>query len=177
MLTSVERVLLLKKIDLLERSAPRALVQLAELAREVEMTPGQVLYAESDLADAVYVVSDGRVRLTNGETTLSEIGPGEAFGTWALVDDSQRDHQAACLDAGTLLALGREDFDEFTVNVPSVLRGMVQVLGTRLRGLAERLPDTARIEAEGTSADVEATDGSPGAPPVGSKSESSESKS
>ena len=157
MLTPVERVLLLKKIDLLERAAPRALASLAELAREIEMKPGQVLYAESDLADAVYVVADGRVRLTNESTALSEIGPGEAFGTWALVDESERQHRAECVEEGHLLALGREDFDEFTVNVTSVLRGMIQVLAVRLRGLAERLPDTARIEAEGTSADAAAS--------------------
>ena len=84
---------------------------------------------------------------------------GEAFGTWALVDESQREHKAECVEAGTLLALGREDFDEFTVNAPTVLRGMMQVLARRLRGLAERLPDTARIEAEGTSADSTGDDG------------------
>src|SRR5262245_16599228 len=126
MITPVERVLLLKKVDLLERATPRALASLAELAREIEMAAGQVIYAESDLADAVYVVAGGRVRLTNGQTTLSEIGPGEAFGTWALVDESQREHRAECTDAGSLLALGREDFDEFTVNAPTVLRGMIQ---------------------------------------------------
>ena len=153
MLTPVERVLLLKKVDLLERAAPRALASLAEVAREIEMTPGQILYAESDLADAVYVVAGGRVRLTNGETTLTEIGPGEAFGTWALVDDSARGHRAECLEEGRLLALGREDFDEFTVNNSTVLHDVIRVLATRLRGLAERLPDTERIEAEGTTAD------------------------
>ena len=160
MLTPVERVLLLKKIDLLERAGPRALASLAELSRELEMIPGQVLYTEADLADAVYVVAGGRVRLSNGDTTLSEIGPGEAFGTWALVDESRREHRAECVEAGRLLALGREDFDEFTVNATAVLRGMIQVLATRLRGLAERLPDTARIEAEGTSADANSSEAS-----------------
>jgi CRP-like cAMP-binding protein len=160
MLTPVERVLLLQKVDLLERATPRALASLAEMARELEMIPGQVLYTESDLADAVYVVAGGRVHLTNGDTTLSEIGPGEAFGTWALVDESEREHRAECIEAGRLLALGREDFDEFTVNAPVVLRGMIQVLARRLRGLAERLPDTARIEAEGTSAGTDGDEAS-----------------
>jgi CPA1 family monovalent cation:H+ antiporter len=153
MLTPVERVLLLKKIDLLERATPRALLALSELTREIEVEAGQVLYTETDLADAVYVVAAGRVRLANGDAPVSELGPGEAFGTWGLVDEAERGHRAECIEPGQLLALGREDFDEFTVNVPSVLRGVTRVLAARLRAVADRLPDSDRVEAEATGGD------------------------
>ena len=93
-MTTVEKVLTLKQIDLLQTAGPRHLLALADLVREVDMTAGQTIYGETDLADAIYVVNQGRVRLLAGAKELSTVGPGEAFGTWALVDDSQRGERA-----------------------------------------------------------------------------------
>jgi len=103
--TTVEKVLTLKQIDLLQTAGPRHLLALADLVREVDMTAGQTIYNESDLADAIYVVHQGRVRLFAGAKELSTVGPGEAFGTWALVDDSQRGQRAECAEDGLLVAL------------------------------------------------------------------------
>src|SRR5262245_17170218 len=98
MLTPVERVLVLSNIDLLKSMGSRILVGLAPASGEVELWKGQVLYEETDPADALYVVVEGRVGLSVGERALSELGPGEAFGSWALVDDSARGQKATCLE-------------------------------------------------------------------------------
>jgi CRP-like cAMP-binding protein len=148
--TTVERVLVLKQIDLLETAGPRHLLALADLVREVPMTAGQAIYGEADLADAIYVVYEGRVRLLTGDKELSTVGPGEAFGTWALVDDSQRGQRAECTEDGLLVALGREEFYEFAATDPTLLSGIIRVLARRLVALVAERPEEARIEGEGT---------------------------
>lgn len=148
-MTTVERVLTLKQIDLLETAGPRQLLALAELVREVEMTAGEAIYGEADLADAIYVVNRGRVRLLSGDRELSSVGPGEAFGTWALVDDSERGQRAECLEDGLLVALGRDDFVEFARTDPALLTGILRTLARRLRDLVEGRPEEARLEGEG----------------------------
>jgi CRP-like cAMP-binding protein len=148
--TTVERVLVLKQIDLLQTAGPRHLLALAELVREVAMTAGQAIYGEADLADAIYVVYEGRVRLLTGDKELSTVGPGEAFGTWALVDDSERGQRAECAEDGLLVALGREDFYEFAATDPTLLQGIIRVLAGRLVALVAQRPEEARIEGEGT---------------------------
>ena len=75
MLTVVERVLILKGADLLKDLGPRHLLRLAEVAREVELWKGETIYKEDDLADGLYMVVEGRVRLTTGERVTSEVGP------------------------------------------------------------------------------------------------------
>ena len=82
----VERVLILKGADLLREVGPRHLLKLAEVAREIELWKGDTIYEENDPSDALYIVVEGRVRLTLRGQPASEVGPGEAFGTWALVD-------------------------------------------------------------------------------------------
>ena len=67
MLTSVERVMILKGADLLNDVGPRRLLGLANVAREVEVFEGDKIYGEEDPADALYMVVEGRVRLSTGE--------------------------------------------------------------------------------------------------------------
>jgi CRP-like cAMP-binding protein len=144
----VERVLILKGADLLSDVGPRQLLRLAEVAREIDMASGEQIYGEKDLADAMYLVVDGRVRLSAGDRPFSEVGPGEAFGSWALVDGSERGQRAECLEPGTLLALTREEFYDVAAGDLVLLQQVIRVLGRRLRALAES-PEEERVEREG----------------------------
>jgi CRP-like cAMP-binding protein len=150
MLTPVERVLILKGVDLLKDVGPRHLLGLANVAREVEIFDGDAIYEEKDAADALYIVVEGRVRLSTDGRTMSEVGPGEAFGTWSLVDESARGHQATCAVSGRVLALNRDDFYDLAAADLTLLTELVRVLAKRLRALtAERPQEEQRVEGEG----------------------------
>jgi hypothetical protein len=149
MLTAVERVLILKGADLLREVGPRHLLELADVAREVELTAGDVIFAEDDNADAVYMMIEGRVRLSTGDRPISEVGPGEAFGTWALVDDSSRGQKAECIEDGMALALHRDAFYDVAAGDLTLLQEVVRALAKRLRALVSERPEEARVEGEG----------------------------
>jgi signal-transduction protein with cAMP-binding, CBS, and nucleotidyltransferase domain len=150
-LTPVERVLILKGADLLRDVGPRQLLRLAEVAREAEIAKGDRIYGENDLADAMYLVVEGRVRLSAGDRPFSEVGPGEAFGSWALVDGSERGQRAECVESGTVLALTREELYDVAAGDLSLLQQVIRALAKRLRALAER-PEEERVEGEGLEA-------------------------
>jgi len=149
MLTAVERVLILKGADLLSDVGPRRLLGLAGVAREVEIFKGDSIYQDDDPADALYMVVEGRVRLSTGERTMSEVGPGEAFGTWSLVDDSARGHRAECIEDGLTLALHRDEFYDVAAGDLTLLQEVVRALAKRLRTLVAERPEEARVEGEG----------------------------
>jgi len=149
MLTSVERVLILKGADLLSDVGPRHLLGLAEVAREVEIVKGDTIYNAEDPADALYMVVEGRVRLSTEDRTMSEVGPGEAFGTWSLVDESARGHRAECTEDGLVLALHRDEFYDVAAGDLPLLQEVVRALAKRLRTLVAERPEEARVESEG----------------------------
>jgi CRP-like cAMP-binding protein len=149
MLTPVERVLILKGADLLKDVGPRHLLALANLCQEIEISGKQTIYDEDDEADALYLVVEGRVRLSTGGATTSEVGPGEAFGTFALVDDSRRGQRATALEDGLVLALRRSDFYEQAAGDVTLLQEVIRVLAKRLRDLVSDRPEEARVEPEG----------------------------
>ena len=148
MLTPVERVLILKGADLLKDVGPRHLLGLANVAREIEIFEGDGIYDETDPADALYIVVEGKVELWSGERKISEVGPGEAFGTWSLVDDSARGHRAQCVQDGLTLALHRDEFYDIAAGDLALLQELVRVLAKRLRALVDK-PEEARVEGEG----------------------------
>ncbi len=148
-MTPVERVLVLRGADLLKGVGPRHLLGLAEVAREVDMAAGDVIYRDDDPADALYMVVRGRVRLATGGRTISEVGPGEAFGSWALVDDSARGQSATCVEDGLALALNRDEFYDVAAGDLELLQEVVAALARRLRALVSERPEEARVEGEG----------------------------
>jgi Cyclic nucleotide-binding domain len=162
-LTAVERVLILKGADLLREVGPRHLLRLAEVTTEFELAANDVIYKEEDLADALYMMVEGRVRLSSGGRVLSEVGPGEAFGTWALVDGSERGQRAEAIQDGLALALHRDQFYDVAAGDLVLLQQVVRALAKRLRALASERPEEARVEGEG----IEKPEGvaEPAAPP------------
>jgi len=148
-LTPIERVLILQGADLLREVGPRHLLGLAEVAREVEWSAGDSIYEEEDAAEALYMVVEGRVRLSTGGRTIAEVGPGEAFGTWALVDDSARGQSAECIENGMALALHRDEFYDVAAGDLTLLQEVVRALARRLRALVTERPEEARVEGEG----------------------------
>jgi cGMP-dependent protein kinase len=174
MLTPVERVLVLKGADLLKDVGPRHLLGLANVAREIEIFQGDLIYDANDPADALYIVVEGRVTLHADGHKISEVGPGEAFGTWSLVDDSARGHRAECVQDGLTLALHRDEFYDIAAGDLALLQELVRVLAKRLRALAADKPEEARVEGEGVErpeAVVEAESGTTGEAPSTSPGE------
>src|SRR3954452_9743277 len=51
---------------------------------------GEVIFRQYDMASEMYVVLEGEVELTLGDTLIETVGPGEPFGEMALIDQAPR---------------------------------------------------------------------------------------
>lgn len=134
----VEKVILLQRVDVFAEVPSEHLAVLADAAEEVAALPGDVLYRENDPADALFLVLDGRVRMHQGEQTITEAGPGEAFGTWALLDEEPRLVCATALEDTSLLRVDREDFVDLMADRVQIAQGVLRAVSRRLRNLAAR---------------------------------------
>lgn len=89
-----------------------------------EYEPGELVFAQGDLADRLYIIQEGEVevvRTTDGkEVLLARLGPGDYFGEIALLMAEGR--RTASVRAATrveLLTLGKENFGRLVAAVPS----------------------------------------------------------
>src|SRR5437899_1747303 len=92
------------------------LQDVAALARRIESEPGERIFAEGDVPDAMYLVAGGSVRIVREiepvENVLGTIGAGEAFGEMGLLLDLPRNATAVADEPTVLLRIDRASFLE-----------------------------------------------------------------
>ncbi len=133
MITTVEKVLFLKSVDLFRGLPGEELAQIAEIAEEVAISEGGIVFSVGDMGDALYIVLEGKVRVYNGEKTIAEIGERECVGEMAVLDSEPRSASVAAMAETLLLKIGREEFKDILSERPEISLGIMKVLSRRLR--------------------------------------------
>jgi len=95
MLSTVEKVLFLKSIDLFSQIPGEDLAAIALISSEESRDQADEIFAEGESGDALYLVIDGKVRVHKSDRVIAELGERECFGEMALVELQPR--SAACV--------------------------------------------------------------------------------
>jgi len=107
---------------------------LATIADEVGVDLDEVLIAEGAPTDALYVVTRGAVEL-RGVGGRIALGEGDAFGTWALIDEAPSPVEAKATEPSRLLRIRREEFHDLVADHPELAIGLLQGLARRIRSI------------------------------------------
>ena len=135
------------KIHLFGGLRAEALSIVAQVAIEESHPVGAVIFKHGDVGEKLYVIIDGRVRITRevqgmGEEALAIVGPGDVFGEMALLDDSVRSATARVHERCRLLAIHRDAFEDLLFVhkdlAYEVLWNVVRMLTRRLRETNDR---------------------------------------
>ncbi|HUT37501.1 MAG TPA: cyclic nucleotide-binding domain-containing protein, partial [Planctomycetota bacterium] len=105
--------------------------------RDVALAAGEVLFAQGDPADAVYLVTDGRLRVVQAgadgcETTLTRLRPGDIVGELGILTAGTRTASVLAEDPARLLRLERQDLDELLASAPAVAARLADLARERL---------------------------------------------
>ncbi len=133
MLTTVEKVLFLKSIDLFSQIPGEDLAQVALVANEEAREATEDIFVEGDVGDALFLVLEGKVRVHRQEKTIAELGERECFGEMAILDASPRMATVTAISDVALLKISREDFEELLQEKHAIAQGIIKVLTRRLR--------------------------------------------
>ena len=132
----IEKVFRLQSVDLLSGVKSRQLALLASIAREVEARPDAVFIRRGEPTDALYLVIHGEVSLEGAGEGSIAVGDGEAFGTWALIDEHPSLVEARAVESTRVLRITREDFRDLLIDHPELGLDLLRGLASRVRGLA-----------------------------------------
>jgi len=133
MLTTVEKVLFLKSIDLFRALPAEELAQIAEIAEEQEFVAGDPIFGEGEPGDALYLVVEGQVRVHKGDKTLIAFSVRDVVGEMAVLDGETRSASVTAMSDATMLKIGRDDFRDILTERPEIAMGVIKVLSLRLR--------------------------------------------
>ena len=143
-----DRIGQLKQVDLFSGLKQPALEVIARVAHEESHAAGTKVFRHGDTGDKLYVILEGKIRISRevpgmGEEALAVLGPGQAFGEMALLDESPRSADANVHSSCRLLAISKDGFDDvlFTNKelAYEVLWSTVRMLVSRLRETTDKL--------------------------------------
>lgn len=141
-----EGVDLLQKVPLFKKLSYEETQKLAQIIETQQLPTGATVIEENALGDALYVVLEGRVRVTRdlnkdgshdeGEL-LGHLGEGELFGEMSLVDDLLTSARITTDERSRLLKIPRRRFEALLASddklALKVYRSFCQTLSDRLR--------------------------------------------
>lgn len=137
MISTVEKVLFLKTIDLFRQIPGEDLVRVAQIAEEVRFEAGERIITEGELGDSLYLLLAGRVSVEKKGKRVTELGERECVGEMAILDSEPRSATVGALGPVTALKIEREDFYDLMQEKADIAQGIIKVLTRRLRRTTE----------------------------------------
>jgi CRP/FNR family transcriptional regulator, cyclic AMP receptor protein len=126
---------------------------IASRMRRVDFDPDQMIFSRGDPGREIYLVLEGRIRLSilssdGRELSFAHAGPGNIFGEIATLDGGERTAGATAISRVQAMALPQRAMMELIENNPKVGLAAIRFLCTRLRETDQRLEAIAlhRIE-------------------------------
>jgi hypothetical protein len=144
---TIEKVISLKAAPMFAEASEEILADVAAIVDERVAKAGEVIIRKGEAGDGMYVIVRGRVRVFDGERTITHLGERDIFGELALLDPEPRAASVQAVEDTRLFRLDREGFAELMAGNIEIVRGVLHVLCERLRrqsaagGYAADLPE------------------------------------
>jgi CRP/FNR family cyclic AMP-dependent transcriptional regulator len=115
---------------------------LLDRALTKHFVPGQLIFAEGEACEGLYVIESGQVKIfkssPNGREQILTIEPaGTSIAELPVFDGGNYPASAAALTAATLLYIRKKDLQTLCLEHPEVALKVLKVVGSRLRRLVE----------------------------------------
>ncbi len=137
-----EKAAFLKSVSIFVETPTGLLPHLAALLEPVDARAGEMIIEQDGPDDSLYIVRHGRVRVHQGDRTLTELGAYAIFGEMSLLDDQPRAASVTAVEDTQLYQLDQAVFFQLMAERPEVARGVIRGLVRYLRvDLAEMAHD------------------------------------
>ena len=141
------------RTSLFQALAPEDRQAAAKAMREQTYAAGQVIFSRGDTSRDVFLVLEGKVRLSvvsleGRELSFSLAEPGAVFGEIAALDGGARTADATAVVAGEAASLSRADLGRLISAHPGLRDAVLSTLCERLRATTLQLESVALMPLE-----------------------------
>src|SRR5437868_7801164 len=148
---------LLTRVDLFATMLPDELGSVSQAAENRALRRGDVLFAEGDEPDELFVVVSGRIALANKsvdgrESVVALMEAGDVFGEMPLFDGLGRSTEARALEPSEVVAIPYAPVQEVYESRPMLLWSVVAMLSGRIRAMNGELADSVFLDVTGRTA-------------------------
>jgi CRP/FNR family cyclic AMP-dependent transcriptional regulator len=123
----------MRTVPLFRGMSTSDLETVADRASETTFGDGQTVTREGEPGDTFYIVTDGRLQVSQHGKVVGEMGPGDFLGEISLVDGRPRTATVTAVGPVEALVIRRADFLEMIEWDSAVRLGILIALTERIR--------------------------------------------
>ena len=123
----------LRKVPLFHGLPASSLETVADRASETTFDDGETVTREGEPGETFYIVTEGRLQVSQRGTAVRELGRGDFFGEISLVDGRPRTATVTAVGTVQALVIRRADFLEMVEWDSAVRLGILMALTERIR--------------------------------------------
>jgi CRP-like cAMP-binding protein len=129
----IERVAVLNRTDIFSNVHDHALMEIAQILREVKVESGDSIIKEGANESWMFVLVTGQAKVHVRGVEVAEIGPGDTIGELALIDPAPRAAAVTATEPSLLFRIDRAPFREIMEEQPEVVEALLAMLIRMIR--------------------------------------------
>ncbi|MBW4565531.1 MAG: cyclic nucleotide-binding domain-containing protein [Mojavia pulchra JT2-VF2] len=142
MLTSVDRLLFVRRVPIFKELRDDFIVRLASVMSELTFPSNYTIFRQGEEGRSLYIVVSGRVKVHIGDKQLAEVDKGKYFGEMAVFDTQPRSASATTLEPCDCLELTQEQLYDAIEETPEIAVNIIRELSRLIRRLNDNMNAT-----------------------------------
>ncbi|BAY27080.1 cyclic nucleotide-binding protein [Calothrix sp. NIES-2100] len=139
MLSSVDRLLFVRRVPIFKELRDDFIVRLASVMNELSFPAHHAIFRQGEEGRSLYIVVSGRVKVHIGDKKLAEVDKGKYFGEMAVFDTQPRSASATTLEPCDCLELTQEQLYDAIEETPEIAVNIIRELSRLIRKLNENI--------------------------------------
>jgi len=139
MLTTVEKVFILKKVEIFKNIPGEVLSDIAFLMEEILFEEDEYIVTEGELGKDLYLIIDGSGDVVFNGRKIGEKHKGDIIGEMSIIDSAPRSASIIATSDVKLLIIGKDDFQQLLKQREEIALGLIKTLSNRIRELNQKI--------------------------------------
>jgi CRP/FNR family transcriptional regulator, cyclic AMP receptor protein len=139
MLSSVDRLLLVRKVKIFQELRDDFLVRLASVMKELSFPSGHTIVTQGEEGRSLFILISGQVRVHSGDRELARLDQGACFGEMSVFDAEPRSATVTTVEDCECLTLTQQQLYEAIEETSGLAINIIRLLSRRTRELNEKL--------------------------------------
>ncbi|BCL35689.1 cyclic nucleotide-binding domain-containing protein [Nostoc sp. MS1] len=139
MLSSVDRLLFVRRVPIFKELRDDFIVRLTSVMHELQFPANHTIFRQGEEGRSLYIIVSGRVRVHIGDKQLAEVDQGKYFGEMAVFDTQPRSASVTTVEPCEFLELTQEQLYDAIEETPEIAVNIIRELSRLIRHLNDNV--------------------------------------
>jgi len=133
MLLTIERVIILKSINIFSEISENDLLSVAYQLHEIDYEENSTIIKQGELGTSMYILVRGKADVIIDDKVIASVGENDIFGELAALDPEPRSATIKTTQNSLVFKINSSIIYNLISEYPNVARGIIKILCNRIR--------------------------------------------